>query len=195
MNPSAWAIAVALAAGTLRAVQLWRTSARVDVVNSVILTSLGEGRAADLSAVLRRAGSGLYLDVAARICDPVDKLAQGTDEELRQRLDHDARAALTRAMGRLRRWAWLDHVALLGILFTGLGALVGQAPSVVLTAELLVATLLWLSNLYGARSTATSAFAGAMALIDGLVDARAHLKGVMTLNRESPERSSPEVTE
>lgn len=192
MSPSAWAVAVALAAGTLRAVQLWRAAARVDVVNSVILTSLGEGRGAELSGILRRAGSGLYLDIAAQICDPIQKLAHGSDNDLRERLDRDARSALLRALRRLRRWAWLDHVALLCILFTGLGALTGQTPSVALTAELLAATLLWLSNLYGARSTATSAFAGATALVDGLIEARRHV----TLPAADLTRSSsPQETE
>lgn len=191
MSPGAWAVAVALTAGSFRAAQLWRAAARVDAVNSVILTSLGEGRGAELPGILRRAGSGLYLDVATSICEPIEKLAQGDDAELRQRLDRDAHAGLLRALKRLRRWAWLDHVTLLCVLFTGLGALTGQRPSLVLTAEVVAATLLWLSNLYGARSTATSAFAGATALVDGLIEARRHV----TWSTNPAPTSSPEVTE
>lgn len=190
MTPSAWAVGLALAAGTLRAVQLWRASTRVDAVNSVVLASLAEGRGADLSGILARAGSGLYLDIAARICEPLDKLTEGTDDELRRRLDRDARAAASHALKRLRRWAWLDHVALLGILFTGLGAATGQTPTLVLTAEVLAATLLWLSNLHGARSTATRSLAGAMALVDSLVEGRNHL----ATTAHAPPRTSSELT-
>ena len=55
----------------------------------------------------------------------------------------------------------------------------------------MAATLLWLSNLYGARSTATTAFAGATALVDGLIEARRHL----TWSTNPAPTSSPEVTE
>lgn len=179
INPNTWAVGAALLAGSVRAVQLWRASARVDVINSVVLTTLAEDRGRALSGVLRKSGSGLYLEIARRICEPIDKLAEGTDTDVQQRLDRDARAALSRATRRLQRLAWLDHIALLGILFTGIGAVTGEAPSTVLAVQLVAATLLWLSNMYGARTLVTSLFSGATALTDGLVKGREHFAAAL----------------
>lgn len=173
-DPGGWALLAAFLLASLRCAQLWRTASRVDVINSVVLSTLAQGRGEELSQVLGRAGSGVYLAVAQAICEPVRKLREGTDREVRARLDRDARAALLRAVRRVQRLAWLDHLALLGILFAGLGALTGAATPV-RALELLAATLLWLSNLLGARSQVTRCVAGATALVDSLVEARPHL--------------------
>ena len=173
MSTAAWAAGAALLAGSVRAVQIWRAAApRPDVVNTAIFAALGEHRVKDLTGVLSGSGSGVYLDVARRICEPVAKLAAQSTDELRTTLDRDAQRALLYGIGRVQRWAWLDWVALIGILLAGTGAALEGAPSGVLALEVLTATLLWLSNLYGARSTATRLFAGSTALVDGLVEGR-----------------------
>lgn len=177
MNTAAWAAGAALLAGSVRAVQLWRTSTpRPDVVNTAIFAALGEGKVAELTRGLRGSGSGAYLEVARRICEPVDKLTSENTDELRATLDRDAQRALLHGIRHLQRWAWLDWVALLGILIAGVGAAIDGSPSGVLALEVFAATLLWLANSYGARSAATRWFAGATALVDGLLEGRAALR-------------------
>lgn len=173
-SAGAWAVGLALLFGSLRAVQLWRCSSRVDVVNAVILGSLAEGRTRELEEVLRGAGSGAYLEVAREICRAWATVDPSSATELVKRLEREARGALIRATRRIQRWSWLDHGALLGILAAGLSAFTGSA-SAILALELVAATLLWFSNLYGARSQGLRLVAGATALVESLVAARDHL--------------------
>src|SRR5690606_21180157 len=101
---------------------------------------------------------------------PVTKLTAENVDELRRILDRDARRALLDGVGHLRRWAWLDWIALIGILLAGTGAAVDGAPSAVLALEVLAGALLWLSNWYGVRSIITQLVAGSTALMEGIVE-------------------------
>jgi hypothetical protein len=169
MDVAHYTVGFALALGTLRALVLWRAQTRVEVVNVVVLGALGEGRGHELPNVLRRSGSALYLDVAARIVDPVDKLFDGDRKALEKRLERDSMRALAEANARLRRHGWMDALVLTAIALTGLAALSGESPGIVLTGELLAATLLWLANVRAARSIATRLHAGAMTLVESLM--------------------------
>jgi hypothetical protein len=170
----AWAVGGALLLSSVRAALLWRTSSRVDVVNAVVLGSLAEGRTRDLEAVLTHAGTGAYLPIARALCRAWQNFDATHDADLHKSLEREARRALLQATRRLRRWSWLDHGALLGILAAGLSPFTGAASGI-LALELVAATLLWLSNLYGARSQALRLVAGATALVESLVAAEQHL--------------------
>lgn len=164
-----YAVRFALVLGTLRALLLLRAQTKVEVVNVVVLGALGEGRGADLPNVLRQSGSALYLEVAMRIVEPTEKLFGVGPRELRKRLERDAIKGLAHANARLRRFWWMDTLVLCAILLTGFSAFSGERPSPVLAAELVAASLLWLANVRGARSASTRLYAGAMALVESLV--------------------------
>jgi hypothetical protein len=182
MDVANWAVGGALLLGTLRALSLWRAQTKVEVVNVVVLSALGEGRGSDLPAVLRRSGAALYLEVAARIVEPVEKLFGDDTGALKKRLERDALKALAHANARLKQYWWMDTLVIAAIAVTGFSAFSGRTPSVVLTGELLAATLLWLANVRGARNASTRVYAGAMALVESLVAAAAELREA----RESP---------
>lgn len=162
-------IVVALVLGSLRAFGLWRAHTRADAVNVVVLTMLAEKRAGEISALLRHSGSGLYLLVVEQIVQPLEKLAENDERVLRQSLERDAQRALQVAGRRLRRFAWLDALALVAIAYSGISGLLSGLGSWVSSFGLFAATLLWWSNVRAARSLVTQLYAGAMALIDGLV--------------------------
>jgi hypothetical protein len=172
MTFSAWAILVSLVAASLRAALLLRASTKVEAVNAAVLTTLAGGRGRELPDLLSSSGPALYLGVARAISLPVEKILAFDGAALRKELERDAQTALIGANRWLRRSAWLDAVALAGIALAGAAAVTGEYPSLVHALGLVAATLLWLSNLYGARSLATRMFAGAMALVDGLVAGR-----------------------
>lgn len=176
MGVASWAVGIALLLGSIRALGLWRFAARADVVNVVVMTTLAQGRGKDLGAVLDRSGSGLYLEVARAVAEPADKLLDGEPAELRARLERDARIALSQLNRKLRRHAWLDALSVVAIGLAGVTALVGERPSLVTTLGLVAASLLWLSNVRGARSTATQAYAAALALVDGLLESRESIR-------------------
>lgn len=151
-EPSAnWAIATALLLGSLRALGLWRAHARVDAVNAVVLSMLGQGRAEGLSAVLRNSGSGLYLTIAEQLTHPLEKFGEADEQALRQRLERDARMALAAAGSRIRRFAWLDVLVLVAIVYSGISGLLVGLGSWVSSLGLLAATLLWWANVRAAR--------------------------------------------
>jgi hypothetical protein len=167
MDIGSYAVVLALFAGSVRALILWRATIGVEVVNVVVLNALGEGRGRDLPTLLRGSGSAPYLDVASAIAASLLRLrgAQG----LPKRLRHDARAAVVAAGRRLKRQAWLDHVALAAIAFAGIDAAVHAAASGFKAGGLLAATLLWFANVRGASSIATRMHAGAEALVDSML--------------------------
>jgi hypothetical protein len=173
MNASSWAIGAAFLFGSIRAVTLLRLTARVDVVNVVILSALAEGRGHALDQLLRNVGRSPYFDVVRALAQPLDKLTDATDDRaLRKRLERDMLIALAVANRALRRFAWLDSLALAAIAFAGISAAVDRHATLVLALELFAATLLWFSNVRGTRSIATRMYAGAAALLDGLLKSR-----------------------
>ena len=78
----------------------------------------------------------------------------------------------------------LDSLALACIVFAGIAAAVDGRASPILALELLAATLLWLSNVRGARSIATRMVAGATALVDSLMKS---LDMIRAANAKAPE--------
>jgi hypothetical protein len=169
-------VVVSLLSGSIRAAHLFRASGKVDVVNAVVLTTLANGRGQELPNLLSSSGSALYLTVARSISLPLDKLLVSDEREARQRLERDAQIAVMTANRSLNRFAWLDFVSLATIMLAGLGAATATSHSAILALGLVAATLLWLSNIRGARSIATRMFAGAMALVDGLVAGRDQIR-------------------
>jgi hypothetical protein len=169
MNASNWAVGVALLVGSIRAIYLWRSAPRVDVVNVVVLNALAEGRARDLDQLLQNVGSAPYFDLARAVAHSVERLPTTDDRAARKQLEREMMIALAAAHRALRRFAWLDTLALAAITFAGVAAAVDGRASLILALELLAATLLWLSNVRGARSIATRMVAGATALVDSLV--------------------------
>jgi hypothetical protein len=180
MTFSGWAVVIALFCGGIRATQLFRASGKVDVINAVVLATLANGRGQELPHVLSSSGSALYLTVAHSISVPLDKLLVSDEAEARRQLEQDAQIALTTANRSLARFAWLDFISLGAILLAGVGAATGKSHSAMLALGLVAATLLWLSNLHSARSIATRMFAGAMALVDGLVAGRDQIRSANT---------------
>ena len=171
MNASSWAVGIALLFGSIRAVELLRSAPKVDVVNVVVLSALAEGRGRDLDALL--VGRSPYFDVVRALVRPLEKLTAADDDRaLRKRLEREMVVALASANRALRRFAWLDSLALVAIAFAGISAAVDRHATLVLALELFAATLLWLSNVRGTRSIATRLYAGATALIDGLLKGR-----------------------
>lgn len=164
-----WAVLAALGFGSLRALELWRLSCKVDVVNVAVLGTVAQSRAEELSNVLKHAGSGLYLEVARAIAESTEKHQPDSAAELKSRLERDALRAVSAAHGRLKRHAWLDALTIVLIGLSGISAAMGPQPSASSALGLVAATLLWWSNARGARSIATQIFSGAMALVEGLV--------------------------
>jgi len=180
MTFSAWAILISLVAASLRAALLLRASTKVAAVNTAVLTMLAGGRGRELADLLSSSGPALYLGVARAISLPLEKILASDGAAARKELERDAQTALIAANRSLRRLAWLDAVSLAGIALAGAAAVTGEYPSLVHALGLTAATLLWLSNLYGARSLATRMFAGAMALVDALVTGREQIGAANT---------------
>lgn len=165
-----YAVVLALLAGTVRALVLWRAAIGVDVVNVVVLQTLAEGHGGNLEKVLRGSGSALYLAVAGAIGRAALELqARGSEPlDTRQQLEQAAQRAILQAGSRLRKTAWLDVVALAGIGYAGIDAFTRHSASPFNPVALVAATLLWLANLRSARHIATRTYAGASALIESL---------------------------
>ena len=177
MNATSWATGVALLFGSIRAIELLRSAPKVDVVNVVVLSALAEGRGRDLAELLGNVGRSPYFDVARALAEPLEKLTDdGDDRALRKRLEREMLIALATANRALRRFAWLDSLTLVAIAFAGISAAVDRHATLVLALELFAATLLWLSNVRGTRSIATRLYAGATALVDGLIKSRDLIK-------------------
>jgi hypothetical protein len=138
------------------------------VVNVVVLSALAEGRAATLDVLLRSLGSAPYFELARTLVLAAQKLDL-TDRAARKQLERETTAALVVAHRALRRFAWLDSFALVGIVLAGLSAALERQATLVVALELLAATLLWLANVRAARSIALRMVASAEALVDGLV--------------------------
>jgi len=77
--------------------------------------------------------------------------------------------ALSVANRALRRFAWLDALALAAIVLAGVSALTDRRANFALALEVFAATLLWLANVRAMRSIATRMYAGATALVGDLV--------------------------
>jgi hypothetical protein len=172
MDVGTYAVVLALVAGTIHALILFRASVGVEVVNVAVLTAIAEGRGSKLRALLRGSGSAPYLDVALTVGNSALELRahELAPRELRRRLDHDAKVAVIAASRRLRREAWLDYLSLAAILFAAFDVLASPVrASEFTTLGVIAATLLWFANIRGARSIATRAYAGAVALVDGLI--------------------------
>jgi hypothetical protein len=163
MMAESHAVVLALVAGSFRALMLWRASVAVDVVNVVVVNALAEGRGS---------GSAPYLDVAAAIGDAALGLSAQTSSEAatRERLQHEARMAVSAASRRLLRHAWLDTLSLVAIAFAGLSAIMSAKAPAVESVGLAAATLLWLANVRGARSIGTRVYSGATALVASLLE-------------------------
>lgn len=172
MDAGSYAVVCALIAGSVRALLLWRATIAVDVVNVVVLKALAEGRGKDLPELLRGSGSAPYLDVAAAVGRAALELsaAASSEKASRERLEHEARVAVSAASARLRRHAWLDALSLCAIAFAGLFAVMNASASPVETGGLIAATLLWLANVRGARSIGTRVYSGATALVDSVLE-------------------------
>ena len=114
MNTAGIFVAVALAAGGLRALRVWRSATKVEVVNVAALNLLARGRSEDVDALLTRAGPAEYLTVARAIVRSAVRLlaedesgadetsaANGSDSRTRsawEQLAHDAELAVVTAM-------------------------------------------------------------------------------------------------
>jgi hypothetical protein len=184
MNASNWAVGVALLVGSIRAIYLWRSAPRVDVVNVVVLNALAAGRGRDLEKLLQSVGSAPYFDLARTVAHSLDELPTTDDRAARKQLEREMTIALVAAHRALRRFAWLDSLALACIVFAGIAAAVDGRASPILALELLAATLLWLSNVRGARSIATRMVAGATALVDSLMKS---LDMIRAANTKAPD--------
>jgi hypothetical protein len=186
MNVAGIFVVVALLAGSFRALRIWRASTKVEVVNMAVLSLLARGRSEDLGALLAASGPAAYLTVARAIGksaiglladDESEKNAPGKSAELqrqahgaREQLAHDAQLAVITAARRFGREVWLDAVVLVAIGFAGVSAALGNQASGPVALGLVAATLLWLANVWGARSTTTRMYAGAMALVDSIIE-------------------------
>jgi hypothetical protein len=183
MNASHWAVGFALLVGSIRAVELWRSAPRVDVVNVVVLSALAEGRAETLDRLLQSLGSAPYFEVARTLVLAAQKLDFDEPRAARKELEREATAALVVAHRALRRFAWLDSFALVAIVLAGLAAALERQATLVVALELLAATLLWLANVRAARSIGLRMVTGAEALVDGLAKS-------MALAREASSRKA-----
>lgn len=194
MNGGLVAVLVAFLAASVRALGLWRDNLRVDVVNTVVLTMFGEGRAADLGKVLDVARGAPYRIVAESLAEAATQLSveeswvDRPKSEVQQWLDDRAMRSLALANRRLRRQAWLDLVALAAVLVGGIsGALTGAATTK-LALLLFAVTLFWLSNVLTVRSISTRMYAGATTLAEGLAELVTGASGVALGDRVSPRR-------
>lgn len=169
MTLATWAVGIALFLGSIRAIELWRSSPRVDVVNVVVMSALAEGRARDIERLLKGSGSSPYFGVALAMVNAFAKLETDQPRAARPLLEREMLVALATANRALRRFAWLDSFAIASILFAGITAGMAGQPTFVLAFELVAATLLWLSNLYARRSIATRMYAGGSSLVGDLV--------------------------
>ncbi len=171
MDAGTFAIVLALLAGSIRALVLWRASIGVAVVNVAVLGALVEGHGQSLRTLLRRSGSGWYLDVAGAIGQSALDLSSGehADDELQKRLRHAAHAAIFAANRRLQRHAWLGHFSLAAIAFAGFDVTFNASAGPLKAGGMVAATLLWVANVRTARSIATRIYVGANALVDSLL--------------------------
>ena len=171
MTLATWAIGLAFFLASIRAIELWRSTPRVDVVNVVVMSALAEGRGSDIERLLKGAGSSPYFGVALGTANAFAKLETNQPRAARPLLEREMLVALGAANRKLRRFAWLDSFALASIAFAGITAGMAGQPTFTLAFELVAATLLWLSNLYARRSIATRMYAGGSALVGDLVRA------------------------
>jgi hypothetical protein len=171
MDIGSYAVVVAFVAGTVRALLLWRSSTSVEVVNVVVIETLAGGHGASLEKLLRGSGSALYLEVAGALGRAAFELRAGGREsrDARQQLEHVARGAIQKAGTQLRRSAWLDALALASACYAGIDAVTRTSATPFKAVALAAATLLWLANVQSARHIATRVYAGANALIEGLL--------------------------
>lgn len=170
------ALTIALLAGSSRALLLWRYTVKVELVNVAVVTAFGENRDHQIPALLEGIGSAPYLELACVLGKAAARLvavegAEGASaRELREQLGRESGRALVAASGRLRKSAWLDAVTVMANAWVGIGAVAGDAPSGRTVLALVAATLLWVANVYTARSLATRMYAGATALVDSFVE-------------------------
>ncbi len=176
MSTGLIAVVVAFLSASLRALELWRANARVDVINAVVVTMFGEGRAADVAQVLRVGGRAPYVRLAESLCEVARPwsdepgFSAAGQREVRQRLEAHVARALVIAHRSLRRNGWLDIVTLAAIVVAGVGSAMTGATTGKLVLMQLAATQLWLANVLTVRSISARMVAGAMTLAEGLTD-------------------------
>jgi len=197
MNPSELAVVVALMAGSLRAVNVWRAAAKVAVINVVVLDTLARGRSRDLPALLSGAGPGAYRGVVQAVAKSALRLSKKRTQEgqhlsmseARERLERDAARAVISATRRAGLDTSLDVILLVALLFGGIHAATSNHATGPLALGFVAATLLWISNVWGSRSHVTRMYAGAMALAEGLAQHLDHL-GSPEASQSAPEPES-----
>jgi len=114
-------------------------------------------------------GPSPYFELARAIAQAFEKLATNDARAARRELEREAMIALSVANRALRRFAWLDALALAAIVLAGVSAATDRRVNLVLALEVFAATLLWLANVRAMRSIATRMYAGATALVGDLV--------------------------
>jgi len=188
MNASSWAVGIAFLFGSIRAIELWRSAPRVDVVNVAVMSALAEGRGGDLERLLGSVGPGPYFALARAVAHAFEKLTTNDPRAARRELEREAMIALSVANRALRRFAGLDALALGAIVLAGVSAVTDRRASFVVALELFAATLLWLSNVRTMRSIATRMYAGATALVGDLV------RGIDALRSATAGASKPTLS-
>ncbi|HEX6275933.1 MAG TPA: hypothetical protein VFZ53_22985, partial [Polyangiaceae bacterium] len=183
---STWAVGLAFLFGSIRAIELWRSAPRVDVVNVVVVSALAEGRGRDLSRLLESVGSAPYFALARAVASAFERLETSDPRAARKVLEREMLIALAAANRALRRFAWLDAVALAAIGVAGATTLVDGQATFVGVLEVFAATLLWLANLRGMRSIATRMYAGGTALVGDLVRGLDALRAGNTASEQRP---------
>ena len=201
MNPSEISVVVALLAGSLRALNIWRAATKVEVINVAVMSTLAQGRSGELKGLLHSVGPGAYQGVALAVTESFlqlltehrsgDPQTPLSVRDAREVLEREATRAVIAGVRRSTRDTGLDAVVLLGLVFAGVSAAVGDHASGPVALGLVATTLLWISNVWGARNNATRMYAGAMALADDLARGLDELRAAM----QEPSPSEPRETE
>ncbi len=160
-------LGISLAAGGVRAAQLWRAHTDFRAVNVVVMRTLLEGRAQDLPTLLERSGPSFYTQVARDTVVPTDKLG-GAGAELRERLRRDAQQACVQLAQRLKQGLWLELLTLFGIGSAAAALFFDSSRNGIAGVGLVAACLLLVSNQRASRSIASGALVGSSQLVDAL---------------------------
>jgi hypothetical protein len=186
MNVSSYAVGLAFLFGSIRAIELWRSAPRVDIVNVAVVSALAEGRGRDLERLLASVGSAPYFALARTVAGAFEKLETRDPRAARTELEREMLIALATANRALRRFAWLDAFAVAAIGVAGVGVVVDGHATPVLVLEVFAATLLWLANLRAMRSIATRMYAGGSALVGDLVKGMDALRAAGAVDQQRP---------
>jgi hypothetical protein len=179
MTLAATSLVLAFVVGAVRAVELRRIGGRIDVINVVVVSAFAQQRGNQVPKLLGQSGPSVYLAVAAAITEATlrflddrsketEAVAHARRDALVEQVGRDARAALIVATRRLRRYSWLDTVAVMFLGYAGIQVAIYGGASAMMALGMIGGTLLWLSNVLGVRHTARRFAVGAAALIQGL---------------------------